>query len=400
MGHTTIVDTAAAAEPASQDKRTGTTLKSLSVRIPNFFKDIMATECLVNPYYERVKARSDAYVARTLNLDEETARKWAKTDLAFFTATSVPAASEEAFYVFQVWEEWVFWFDDQFDEGHLSNDPLKAAEEVIDSLAIFDGDHPVITADEGNRQVTIRKMFQWVWLEFKKTASKQQQARYKLGHRNYMLGLLKQVQWGCQGKDRDFDLDSYIQYRRDTIGAESSYVIMLWSYGLDLPDEIMRHPAVVACYTAAIDITFLDNDVLSFQKDLMYGVEGHNAVLRLMAQGLTVQQAIDHISDMLDERYERWHTAVASLPSWGKDTDTQVAKLLDLYLRTALGALHWRRVGLVVAGRDTDNAAAASIRDATSGTRGSRSRRVGRWTSSYTSRGHDGLNARAQDIDW
>jgi hypothetical protein len=79
---------------------------------------------------------------------------------------------------------------------------------------------------------------------------------------------------------------------------------------------------------------------LSLQKDIKYGVE-HNAVLRLVAQGYTIQQAIDKVGEMLDERYNIWDAAVASLPSWGKETDEQVAKVLDLYSRTALGALHW-----------------------------------------------------------
>lgn len=52
------------------------------------------------------------------------------------------------------------------------------------------------------------------------------QFRFKLATKKYMIGLLKQVQSNCQPRGHDSDIDSYIQYRRDTIGAEAPYVIM------------------------------------------------------------------------------------------------------------------------------------------------------------------------------
>lgn len=68
----------------------------------------------------------------------------------------------------------------------------------------------------------------------------------------------------------------------------------------------------------------------------------HNAITRLCMRGLTVQEAVDQVGDMLDERYETWHVAQKTLPSWGPEIDRQVATLLELYVRLPLGTLHWR----------------------------------------------------------
>ncbi|KAI4600565.1 hypothetical protein KJ359_000924 [Pestalotiopsis sp. 9143b] len=297
----------------------------------------MSQENLVNPHYQSIKARSDAYVARILKLDPKTARKASAADFAFLTASWIPKATEEAVYVLQIWQEWIFLFDDQFDEGRFCKDPYGAAEEIIHTLAVFDETHPVITAEEN----PLRHLIQLVWTEFKKTASKDHQFRFKLATKKYMIGLLKQVQSNCQPRGHDSDIDSYIQYRRDTIGAEAPYVIMEWAYGLTLPSYVIAHPGVVACCQAGIDITFLDNDILSLQKDLEYDVQ-HNAITRLCMRGLTVQEAVDQVGDMLDERYETWHVAQKTLPSWGPEIDRQVATLLELYVRLPLGTLHWR----------------------------------------------------------
>lgn len=54
----------------------------------------------------------------------------------------------------------------EFDEGHLKLDPLKAAEEVMDTLAVFDETHPLISA----KQNPMRHTIQSVWLRFKKVS--------------------------------------------------------------------------------------------------------------------------------------------------------------------------------------------------------------------------------------
>ncbi|KXJ93672.1 Presilphiperfolan-8-beta-ol synthase [Microdochium bolleyi] len=314
--------------------------QQISVRIPDLFASVMGTENRVNPFYTIVKARSDAYIARTLQLSEKTAYKTSKADFAFLTASWIPEATEAALYVIQLWQEWVFFFDDQFDEGHLSKDPLRAAEEVVNSLAVLDASYPVVNANDN----PLAFLLQRVWLDFKKTASEEHQYRFKFYHKKYMIGLLRQVKANVSNEDHTRQsMDSYIEYRRDTIGAEAPYVMMEWAYGLSLPTHVVSHPSLVTCCLAAIDITLLDNDILSLKKDLDYDVK-HNAINVLRAsKGHTIQQAIDEVSDMLDERYAAWHAAVDALPvsSWGPEIEAQVRKLLELYIRIPIGTLHW-----------------------------------------------------------
>jgi hypothetical protein len=54
-------------------------------------------------------------------------------------------------------------FHAEFDEGDLKADSMKAAEEIIHTLAIMDDTHPPISIEEN----PIRHMFQTMWLSFK-----------------------------------------------------------------------------------------------------------------------------------------------------------------------------------------------------------------------------------------
>jgi hypothetical protein len=54
-------------------------------------------------------------------------------------------------------------YPSEFDEGHLKEDPVKAAEEIIHTLALMDDNHPVVTAEEN----PIRHVFQTTWYRIK-----------------------------------------------------------------------------------------------------------------------------------------------------------------------------------------------------------------------------------------
>lgn len=55
-----------------------------------------------------------------------------------------------------------FFVQTEFDEGFLARDVLKAAEEIISILAIFDDTHPFIPAEENG----LRHLIQAVWKKF------------------------------------------------------------------------------------------------------------------------------------------------------------------------------------------------------------------------------------------
>ncbi|KXJ85141.1 isoprenoid synthase domain-containing protein [Microdochium bolleyi] len=313
------------------------------IYLPDLFASVMDMKNRVNPHYESVKVRSQSFIKKALRLPDEVANKLWAADFAYLTSTWIPDASEDRLYILQLWQLWAFMFDDQFDEGVLSSNPLQAAEEVVNCLALLDCHYPILKEEHAS----LAFLFQHIWLEFSKTATEYHKYRFKKAHRMYMMGLLRQVtvNTSSEANPTALSFDTYMTYRRDTIAVDPCYVLIEWAAGLVIPQEALDHRSVAACKIASVEITCLDNDIVSLQKDLDLDVR-HNAIPVLCASThCTVQQAVNKISDMLDKRYGAVIAALAdpqlSSGQWGAGVDHQIHTMLELYVRQAVGSLHW-----------------------------------------------------------
>lgn len=104
-------------------------------------------------------------------------------------------------------------FPAEFDEGHLQHEPLKAAQEIIQTIAMLDDVSPVISAEE-NR---LRHTLQSCWLRFRRSASPGLQYRWKQHLTWYCLGVLRQV--GMQTVAYHPTVEEYMDYRSGCIGV-------------------------------------------------------------------------------------------------------------------------------------------------------------------------------------
>lgn len=83
------------------------------------------------------------------------------------------------------------------------------------------------------------------------------------------------------------------------------------------------------------------NDVLSYKKDLAFGVE-HNLTRLLMRQGLTEQAAMDKLGSLMESNQRDWEDAIAELPHWeDEETNKEVRRYLDACAAVARANLHW-----------------------------------------------------------
>ncbi|KXH39309.1 hypothetical protein CNYM01_04276 [Colletotrichum nymphaeae SA-01] len=309
------------------------------VRIPDFFSSIMSVKPVINVNYDKVKREADSWIATVLGLSEAQARRNVQANFAFMNAMWVPYADEEAYRTMIDWNNWVFAFDDQFDEGHLKNDPIKAVEELHATFAVLEDNHAPIQLHDN----PIRFVFQTVWDRFKKFANTtiiELQERYKASIRYYFSGLLSQV--GVQSSESAMALtvEEYMGFRRGTIGCQPSYVLVEFCHGISVPSNVINHESLQECRRISADLVILVNDILSYRKDLEQGVQ-HNLITLLKSQGHSTQEAIDEIGDMIDECYRDWYLALSKMPICGEKVDQEVIRYLDGCRDVALGNLHW-----------------------------------------------------------
>ncbi|KAJ8118391.1 hypothetical protein ONZ43_g3998 [Nemania bipapillata] len=309
-------------------------LKPTSVKIPDLFSSIMSAEPLMNPHYEKVKPQADSWAAMVYDLDEYMAKRNAKVDFAYMSALWAPHADKEGYRMVVDWNHWVFAFDDQFDEGHLSDDPYLAQKEIDAAIAIMSDDHPPITKEMN----PIQYVFQTLWKRLQERAGPEQQRRWIENHKDYFTGLLRQVE--IQKTQKKLTVDEYIDFRRQSIGAKSTCTLVEYVHGIKISQSVLDHPSIVECENISAELSFLVNDLLSLRKDLELGVE-HNLVILLKKHGLSEQEAVNKIEGMLNERYRRWYRALAELPVWGEEVDREVLKYLDVCRNIALGNVYW-----------------------------------------------------------
>ncbi|KAM0803199.1 Presilphiperfolan-8-beta-ol synthase [Usnea florida] len=296
----------------------------------------MAVKPVVNPNYREVKTKADLWITTLLRESDKWAARNSKADLAYLASMFAPSCDEDALRMVVDWSHWVFLFDDQFDEGHLSRDPTAAQEEIERTLAIMEDTQRPVMAEEN----AIRYVFQTTWDRLKKRSSQELQQRWKDSHRNYFEGLLEQVKVMHDQRMFTRDVLEYMNMRRRTIGAYPTLVLTQYVLDIRLPQDIVDHPSVQECMCVSADLVILVNDILSYKRDLAQGVD-HNLITLLKKQGLSIQLAVNRIGSMLDECYKRWYIALANMPILGEEMDRQVLKFADACRDVALGNLYW-----------------------------------------------------------
>ncbi|RHZ53952.1 hypothetical protein CDV55_104405 [Aspergillus turcosus] len=306
------------------------------VFVPDMFSSIMAVKPVVNPHYHEVKPKADAWITRIISADDKWASRNSRVDLCFLASIWAPYCDEEALRMMVDWNHWVFLFDDQFDEGHLSTDLQAAQDEIDRTMAIMSDTEPPVRAEDN----PIRYVFQTTWDRLKQRASPELQIRWKEMHKRFFDGLIAQVKVMQEQRTFSRDVQEYMNMRRLTIGAYPAIALTEYALGIDLPNSIVDHPSLQECMCISADLVLLVNDILSYKKDLKLGVD-HNLITLLQEKGLSMQKAIDSISDMLNDCYKRWYTALANLPVYGEETDRNVLRFVDACRNVALGNLYW-----------------------------------------------------------
>ncbi|KAJ5408226.1 hypothetical protein N7509_002109 [Penicillium cosmopolitanum] len=278
----------------------------------------MAVQPDVNINYEKARFKGDEWIKQLLQPDNRWFEKWKSTDFPWMCAIWTPYCDEDSLQMIVDWNSWI-------------GKSLSAAQEEINrTLAILDGTRPPFSAKEDPcgfilRDVwdRVKKVYAFLSPEsfkmYRLTFSYQRssygtQKRLRDAHYSYFQGVLKQTQDAFYQREFMRDTLEYIEMRRDTIGV---------------------YPALVIC-----DV----NDVMSYKKELFDQArdEKNGLIPLLKDQGLSTQQAMDKIGEILIGRYKRWYNVLADLPVWGEDVDREVLKYIDMRLYMALGNLHWK----------------------------------------------------------
>ena len=142
----------------------------VSIRLPKLFVSFLSEEPRTNPHYQIVKSISEDAVVRFCNFNAQEARAISKCNFSYFMAVTVPDAEISYYKVLCDWGNWVFPYDDIFDDGHL--DDRTARRSMMDDLMkpMLEGGAPLASENFAERP-RILAFHDTVWYRMQSSAS-------------------------------------------------------------------------------------------------------------------------------------------------------------------------------------------------------------------------------------
>ena len=237
--------------------------EAVMVRIPQLYVSFLAVEPALNPHYQTVRIESERWLSKTCRFDAKMDKKIRMIDFSYFCAVMTPKADHKKFRTICDWGNWVFPFDDQFDDGFLRDQPELAKGMIDTLLQSMRGDmwstsprmrsRLVDAHDEICRELETSTLGTGVF------------RRYTNAMTNYCAGTLRQVQDCSSGHVQQ--PEDMLATRRSSIGAWPLYALIEYGHELSLPDFVFEHPLIEKIEELGVDFVLVQNDILSYAKE-------------------------------------------------------------------------------------------------------------------------------------
>ncbi|KAG2031494.1 isoprenoid synthase domain-containing protein [Suillus americanus] len=283
-----------------------------------------------NPHRHAVSRASDKWLSDVAQLVEPEIRGYVDMDTGAFAAVCYPDADPFHLQVCNEFFNLIFVIDDWMEYGVV--DVQETHESCMRMLR-----DPI----NSDTEVLSAKMYKSIFSRFRETAGPRCTERFIHGSDSYFTAVAKQVD--DRAKGNMYDLQSYINTRRDLVAMKLCLPFVEFVAGIDLSDEVVSHPVVKAMEEATNDHIAWANDILSYNKEQARGgAPWENIVAVLMHdRGLDLQGAIDYADKMCKDAIQRFESNRASLPSWGEEVDRQMAIYVEGMQNWMVGSLHW-----------------------------------------------------------
>ncbi|MGV9562294.1 germacradienol/geosmin synthase Cyc2 [Streptomyces sp. NPDC003480] len=313
--------------------------------LPDF---VMPYELELSPHLDGARDRLTPWAHRTGILQEGVwdEDKLLAYDLPLCAAGLDPDATPEALDLSSQWLAWGTYGDDYYPLVFGLRRDLAAARvctERLSSCMPLDGEElpvPVNGMERGLIDLWARTTA-GMTLDRRRTL----RAAVDTMTESWLWELSNQLQ------NRIPDPVDYLEMRRATFGADLTKNLCRMGHGPEVPPEVYRSGTVRALENAAIDYAMLINDVFSYQKEIQYEGEIHNALLVVQNFfGCDYPTAVRIVGDLMTQRMRQFqHVAARELPVLCDDLDltAESRAILDGYVvelgNYMSGILNWHR---------------------------------------------------------
>ncbi|MGW3729025.1 germacradienol/geosmin synthase Cyc2 [Streptomyces sp. NPDC000851] len=267
-------------------------------------------------------------------------------DLALCSAGIDPDAAPEALDLSAQWLAWGTYGDDYYPLVYGHRRDLAAARLTTARLSAcmpVDGEEAPVPANAMERGLID------LWARTTVGMTSEQRCTLKSAvdvmTRSWVWELSNQLQ------NRIPDPVDYLEMRRETFGADLTMSLCRMGHGPAVPLEVYRSGSVRSLENAAVDYACLLNDVFSYQKEIEYEGEIHNAILVVQNFfGCDYPAALGVVHDLMTQRMQQFqHVAAQELPVVYDDFDLsdEARAIMQGYVvdlqNWMAGILNWHR---------------------------------------------------------
>lgn len=279
-------------------------------RLPDFH---MPFAVEVSPHLAATRGRLTEWMHRMGMLQEGVwdEDKLAAYDLALCSAGLDPDGTPEALDLSAHWLAWGTYGDDYYPLlfGHRRD--LAAARLTTRRLSDcmpLEGE-PALVPVNGIERGLI-DLWTRTTAEMTRDERRAMKASVDVMTESWVWELSNQLQ------NRIPDPVDYLEMRRATFGSDLTLSLCRMGHGPAVPPEVYRSGPVRSLENAAVDYACLLNDVFSYQKEIEYEGEIHNAILVVQNFfGIDYPTALDVVHDLMTQRMQQFeHVAAHELP--------------------------------------------------------------------------------------
>ncbi|MFD8045046.1 germacradienol/geosmin synthase Cyc2 [Streptomyces chartreusis] len=278
-------------------------------RLPDFH---MPFAVEVSPHLAATRGRLTEWMHRMGMLQEGVwdEDKLAAYDLALCSAGLDPDGTPEALDLSAQWLAWGTYGDDYYPLVFGRRDLAAArltTRRLSDCMPV-DGE-PALVPVNGMERGLI-DLWTRTTAEMTPDERRAMKASVDVMTESWVWELSNQLQ------NRIPDPVDYLEMRRATFGSDLTLSLCRMGHGPAVPPEVYRSGPVRSLENAAVDYACLLNDVFSYQKEIEYEGEIHNAILVVQNFfGIDYPTALHVVHDLMTQRMQQFeHVAAHELP--------------------------------------------------------------------------------------
>ncbi|MGW1768111.1 terpene synthase family protein [Streptomyces sp. NPDC002073] len=231
---------------------------------------------------------------------------FASWDMPLLAARGFPYATGPALDLCADAMAFFFVFDDQFD-GPLGQDPARAAAVSQQLIDILHGSTPGPAAD------ACSVAFAELWARCIDGAHPGWVARTACEWEYYFATQAHEAIGRLRGTPAD--METYLQVRRGIAGTDLPLSLGERAAGITIPAGAFHSPQLRIMRQAAIDVTFMCNDVYSLEKEEARGDMDNLVLVLEHTQACTREEAIAAAVREVDARVERFREQTRQIPA-------------------------------------------------------------------------------------